>query len=197
MPRCGVVAIVVGVVLDEHSDEYTAGEKSSAPRSTFNVDALNGLAYKATDNAKIHALRHHNNNRPYDKRKARPDRQEYGARNKNDNTKTCRACLSAGHCVTSGDICYPLAKATLCQSFINNNENGDLIKRNIRDYRKERKERQYKSKTASKMRGAIHKMYAEGTSEKDLTPIIRLTQAMEESDDDDDYYSDDSASDYE
>ena len=47
------------------------------------------------------------------------------------------------------------------------------------------------------MRGAIHKMYAEGTSEKDLTPIIRLTQAMEESDDDDDYYSDDSASDYE
>ena len=72
-----------------------------------------------------------------------------------------------------------------------------MIKRNIRDYRKERKEKQYKHKTATRMRGVIHKMYAEGENEEVLSPIIRLTQAMEMMSDDDDYDTDDTMSDQE
>ena len=69
-----------------------------------------------------------------------------------------------------------------------------MVKRNIRDYRKERKEKVYKAKTTSRMRGMIHKMYTEGQTEEQLTPIMHLAQALEEASDDDEYDSDDSQS---
>ena len=66
----------IGVVLDEHSDDYTAGEKSTTIRSAFNSDAINGLAYKATNDPMIRALtsrpRHEN---PY--RKSKSGKQDY------------------------------------------------------------------------------------------------------------------------
>ena len=110
----------IGVVFDEHSEEYTVGDKSSVPRSTFNADAINGLAYKAKDNPIIHALRQRPKPyRPYDNRNKKSDRPDYGLkRNKQDSTKSFRACLNNGHCITQGDICYPLANATLCQWFL-------------------------------------------------------------------------------
>ena len=154
----------IGVVLDEHSDAYTIGEQASNISSTFNTDALNGILHKAIDTPIIYALRNQSKSRPYDKRNAWPDNQDYGARIKRDATKACRACLSVSHCITSGDIYYTLAKATLCKAFLSNNEKKDMIKRNIRDYRKERKYKQFKNRTTSRMRGAIHKMYTKGTS---------------------------------
>ena len=187
----------IGVVLDEHSDDYVVGEKSSITRPAFNADAINGLAYKATGEAKIHALR----NRPlhakpyssYDNRNR--NKQEYGNnKGTKDATKSCKACLSAGHCITHGDICYPLAKATLCQNFLSNKDNEEVIKQNIRDYRKERKEKLYKAKTSSKMRGMIHKMYDTGTKEEHLYPIMHVAQALEDDYDTDDYDSDGSMS---
>ena len=189
----------IGVVLDEHSDNYTVGEKSSVIRSAFNSDAINGLAFKATDTPKIHALRpRQQQSKPYrshDSRRTKTDRPEYSSKQgKSDNTKSCRACLSIGHCITSGDICYPLAKATLCHTFLSNKDNEDLAKRNVYNYRKERKEKRHKAKTTSRMRGVIHQMYASGKSEEEITPIIHLAQAMEDTSDDDE--SDSDASEY-
>ena len=69
-----------------------------------------------------------------------------------------------------------------------------MIKRNIRDYRKERKEKQYKNKTKSRIKGIIQKMYVDGTTEEVLSIIICMIQAMEDASDDEDYDSDDTMS---
>ena len=158
---------------------------------------MRGLAHTANDRPVIHAL----HNRPS---QDNPD-SRYDSRSSNkpaynrkrptqDDTKTCKACLNVGHCITSGDLCYPLAKATLCQYFLSNSENDELTKRNIRQYRQDRKERKYKNKKTTRMRGMIRKMYANGATEDTMTPIIHLTHAMEDSSDDEYYSGNDSMS---
>lgn len=175
----------VGVTLDEHSDEYTVGDKATAVKSTYSSDTR----------PVIHAFK--SRPRQYDERKRKPFKPDYDAKKPmRDNTKTCRACLSLGHCVTSGDICYPLTKATLCQSFLSNTDNDETSKRNLRDYKKERRDRASKSKTSRKMHGVIRKMVTDGATEEALQPIIRLAYAMDDTSDDEehDYDSDDSSS---
>ena len=70
-------------------------------------------------------------------------------------------------------------------------DNRDHVKRNGIDFRKERKEKSYKAKTSSRMQGMIHKMYTDGKTLQELTPVINLAQAIED-DTDDGYDSQDS-----
>ena len=184
----------IGVVIDEHSDDYTVGANASLPTSIFNS------AHKLTDDAVIHAL--HSRRQPYkrnddnrhDNKNTRPGKRDYTSnRDSKNSSTTCKACHGLGHCVTKGDICYILAKATVCHTFMASATNKDHIQRNALDFKKERKEKTYKAKTSSKMRGMIRKMVADGSTMKELTPIINLAQAIED-DSDDGYDSDDSAS---
>ena len=183
----------IGVVIDEHSEDYTVGAKTALPRSIFNADALNGVAHKISDNPIIHALsrRQPPYQRNDDKNVPCTVLKLKSKRDNNAPTVACKACLGLGHCVTKGDICYILAKASICQSFMAISDNRDHVKRNGIDFRKERKEKSYKAKTSSRMQGMIHKMYTDGKTLQELTPVINLAQAIED-DTDDGYDSQDS-----
>ena len=75
-------------------------------------------------------------------------------------------------------------------------ENKDVIKRNVIEFKQERKEKAYKAKTSSRMNGMIHKMFEDGSTMEQLTPIINLAQALNDRSDNeyessDSYTSDD------
>ena len=180
----------IGVVIDEHSEDYIVGANAALPRSIFNENNVNGVVHNLTDLPVIHALRKH---QPYQRndRNTRTSKRDY--KNRDDKpTVVCKACLGLGHCVTKGDICYILAKATICQTFMAVADNRDHVKRNSIEYKKEKKQKTYKAKTSSKMNGMIHKMYTDGKTLEELAPIINLAQALE-NDTDDGYDSQDSA----
>ena len=83
----------IGVVLDEHSDDYTVGEKASITHSLFNSDAINGLAHKANSKATIHALRQRTY-KPYNRSETRPPKNDYDLKRQSKITPC--ASLSAG-----------------------------------------------------------------------------------------------------
>ena len=89
-----------------------------------------------------------------------------------------------GHCVTKGDVCYILAKATLCQSFLSIPSNEDYVKQNNASFRKERRKKSQKSRTNHSVRGIINRMSNAGGISKEIDPIVNLARAF----DDNDYY---------
>ena len=166
----------IGVLIDERSDDYIVGAQATLPSTT-------SLAHKASDTPIIHAL--HRTASSYtrqDSKYGRNGREFKSVKNKTP-TITCKACLGVGHCVTKGDICYILAKATICNSFLGNAENKDVIKQNAIAFKQERKERAYKAKTSSRMNGMIKKMFEAGSSMEQLTPIINLAHALDDGSD--------------
>ena len=104
----------------------------------------------------------------------------------------CKECLGIGHCVAKDDTFYALAKATICNSFINIAENRDHLERSNIDFRQEKKEKAYKAKTSSRMNVMIYEMYNDGSTLEELIPIINLAQALDD-DSDNGYESSNSA----
>ena len=136
----------VGVIIDENSDDYTVGANARLPTSIFDS---NGTLRRAEDQPVLHALRgyqssyqrqDHNKNGTQTKRDLKPKRDSTTP------TISCKACLGLGHCVTKGDICYILAKATIRHSFMAATANKEHIQRNAADFKKERKEKSYNAK---------------------------------------------------
>ena len=86
----------------------------------------------------------------------------------------CKACIGVGHCVTKGHMGYILSKAIIYNLFMNVSDNKDCVRRNCIDFKQERKERLYKTKTSSRMNGMINNMFNDGSTMEELTPFINL-----------------------
>lgn len=104
----------IGVVINEHSDEYTVGANTSIPKSMYSS------VQKLTSELTIHALYRKTQSRQRnDNTHDRLGKRHYKSNRASKNPSiTCKACLGLGHCVANGDICYILAKATVCHSFM-------------------------------------------------------------------------------
>ena len=171
------------------------GEKCTISRNQFNADALNGLAHSINDNATVRTMRYQNPRR-HDRtdnkdRRATKDRRERKPFTPKDTTLSCKACLNIGHCFTKGNLCYILAKATLCQSFLSIPSNNDYVKQINISFRRERKEKSQKAKTNRRMRGIINRMTDAGGTAKEIDPIINLAREFEDDTESDDNFSDD------
>ena len=161
------------------------------PRSIFNANAINGIAHAAHDTPIVRVMRSQQGRRPYENRKPRYEKRNHQRdATPLDSSTTCKACLNVGHCATKGDICYILAKATLCHLFISNPDNERIVKENLKLFRKDRKDKAYKSRTNTRLNGVIHKLTSEGASPLDLDPFMKLAHALE-CPSDYDYSSDD------
>jgi len=180
----------IGVIIDDNSDDYTVGANAHLPTIIFDS---NGALRRAEDQPVLHALRGYQSSyqRQDNKNGTQTKRDFKPKRDSTTPTISCKACLGLGHCVTKGDICYILAKATICHSFMAATANKEHIQRNAADFKKERKEKSYNAKRSSKMNGVIHKMIADGSTMDELQPIINWCQAIDD-DIDDGYESQDS-----
>ena len=179
----------IGVLIDERSDDYIVGANTALPK-------FNDLAHKVSDSPVIHALHRKSSSYQRQDNKHDKNKRDYKpTRDKPSPIIVCKACLGVGHCVTKGHICYILAKATICNSFMSVAENKDAINRNVIEFKQERKEKAYKAKTSSRMNGMIHKMYEDGSTMEQLSPIINLAQALNDGSDNEYESSDSSTSD--
>lgn len=115
----------IGVVIDEQSDEYTVEDKATTTRNMFNVDTINSISHAANDSHVVHAMcsQPRNKNDDYNRR---PRSSNIHERTPPDHKNTS-ITLNMGHCVTRGDLCYILAKATLCQICLSIPSNEDYI----------------------------------------------------------------------
>ena len=126
----------IAIIIDEHSEDYACGEKSTLPRSIFNDNNINGIVYTFPIVRSLgkHTTPYRKKER-YDTRKIDRRPHDDGRRPKGKPNVTFKACLGFGHCVTQGDICYSLAKATICQEFISNKLNDTVTKKNATDFK--------------------------------------------------------------
>ena len=177
----------IAITIDEHSDDYTVGDKAAAPR-VINPYARDSTVRTMDDTgtAVIRALGRKDNYRkpPSDSRYKRDS--DRGNPPTPRSTQTCKACMGIGHCITDQDsICYNVAKAHMCNRFIEDASNAQLVKSNTYRYRKDRKEKSLRTKRSSKLRGAIRRLEAQGHTPTQLAPMIHMACAMEDSDDSD------------
>ena len=95
------------------------------------------------------------------------------------NTQTCKACMGVGHCITNVDtVCYVVAKASICNRFIEDTANTSIVKSNAYRYKKEQQAKALRTKTSSRMDGIIRKMESAGHTEQQIAPMIHMANAM-------------------
>ena len=73
----------------------------------------------------------------------------------------------------------------MCNRFIEDTSNAQLVKSNAYRYHKDRKENSLRTKRSTKLRGVIRHLEAQGHTPTKLAPVIHMACAMEDSDDSD------------
>lgn len=173
----------IGVTIDERSDDYTVDDKAIATRVTNPyarvLDNINKPVVRALGRRDIH-------HRPQETGGYQKYRDKKASTPRSKNTQICKACMGVGHCITNTDtICYVIAKAHICNRFVSDTSNAQLIKSNAYRYRKDQKETVLLSKTTTRMDGIIRRMVGKSHTDTQLVPMIQMANAMV-----DNYYDD-------
>ena len=151
----------ITITIVERSDEYIVGEKAPAPR------VVNPYARDNTTSV-IRAMGRRNDDRkPRGKGGYLSYKNDKMDKTKVRDTQTCKACMRMGHCITNVDtVCYVVAKASICNRFVEDTANASIVKSNAYRYKKEQKVKALRTKTSSRMDGIIRKMESAGHTEQ-------------------------------
>ena len=148
----------IGVTIDDRCTSYTVGDST--------------ISHPYADQGIIRAFK----GRQQNKRDNRPTTTQLQGAKSN---VICKSCFGIGHCISEQDtICYNLAKTHLCSLFMANEKNAKIVKDNTYRFKKDRKEKAYKSKVNKKMDTFIRKLEETGQDNSTLTPIINLAQQI-------------------
>ena len=166
----------IAITIAERSDAYTVGEKAPSPR------VVNPYArvLDNQDTSVIRAMgRKDNNCKPQGNGGYQRYKSDKMEKPKIRNTQTCKACMGVGHCISNADtVCYVVAKAYICNRFMEDAANASIVKSNTYRYKKEQKEKAMRLKTSSRMDGIIKKMESAGHTDLQLAPMIHMANAM-------------------
>ena len=164
----------IAITIAERSEEYTVGEKAPHPR------VINPYARVLDNNTSV--VRAMGRTDDYRKPREKGGYQKMGNRTdktKVRNTQTCKACMGVGHCITNADtVCYVVAKASICNRFMEDAANASIVKSNAYRYKKEQQDKALRTKTSSRMDGIIRKMESAGHTDQQLAPMIHMANAM-------------------
>ena len=162
----------ITVTIDERSDAYTVGDKSAVSR------VLNPYARMMVnlDTPSIQALgRRDANNKPPDKAGYKRYKDQQETNSKIRNTQICKACMGVGHCIKNQDtICYVVAKAHICNRFVTDDTNTQLVKSNNYRYEKEQKDKAIRNKISSRIDRYVKRIEDDGHSPLQMSPMIHM-----------------------
>ena len=92
--------------------------------------------------------------------------------------------MGYGHCIINNDtICYAVAKASLCATYMDKPENNKIVKINMYRYKKKIKERAGLKRFTNKVNGLVRKL-EEGQQQSSFDPTVKLAKALQDEDDD-------------
>ena len=170
----------IAVTIAERSDEYIVGEKAPPPR------VVNPYARDNTTSV-IRAIgRRNDDHKPREKGGYLSYKNDKMDKTKVRNTQTCKAYMGVGHCIANVDtVCYVVAKASICNRFMEDTANASIVESNSYRYKKEQKAEALRTKTSSRMDGIIRKMESAGHTEQQIAPMIHMVNAMADESSDD------------
>ena len=95
--------------------------------------------------------------------------------------------MGVGHFITNQDtIVYVIAKAHICNRFVIDNANVQLVKSNTYRYKKEQKYKAIHSKKSFRMSRYSRKVADDGHTPLQMAPVIHMTSDMVEECDNED-----------
>ena len=162
----------IAVIIDDRSPAYAVGDNAES-EPTFNVCTNDGLVRTIQPYIRTFGKqRYKTSNR----------KQEF---NPTSSTTQCKCCFGIGHCVTNNDqLCFTLAKAHLCLTYIQKESNKDIVIKNTAAYVQKLKDKARDSKRSDGIKRVIRKMEQDGVPTEHITPMISLAQAMDTDSDD-------------